>query len=135
MKYLKFFPLTLFCVALIWFLCFMNPPHTDLDSVPEMDKLVHFIMYAGTVSMFWLEYELKFNRKHLFSEQKLVLFSLVIPIVMGGVIELGQAYLTGGHRSGDWFDLLADTLGVVAGTLLGRRLVQWLVGKWRKRKN
>ena len=38
---------------------------------------------------------------------------------MGGMVELAQAYCTAGHRSGDWFDFLANSLGVVLGTFLG----------------
>ncbi len=42
---------------------------------------------------------------------------LLIPIVMGGLIELAQRYLTT-CRSGEWLDFVGDTIGVVIGAIL-----------------
>jgi hypothetical protein len=38
---------------------------------------------------------------------------------MGGLVELAQAYCTGGRRSGEWLDFLANSLGVCLGVLIG----------------
>ena len=44
---------------------------------------------------------------------KLVVFAILVPIIYGGLIEIIQAeYFPG--RSGDWYDFLADALGVLA---------------------
>jgi VanZ family protein len=49
-------------------------------------------------------------------------------MLMGGVIEILQAYCTGGRRSGDWIDFLADAVGVLLAQLicipLARRLAK-----------
>jgi len=45
--------------------------------------------------------------------------AFLAPVAMGGMVELAQAYCTAGHRSGDWLDFLANSLGVVLGTFLG----------------
>ena len=48
-----------------------------------------------------------------------MLLAFLAPLLMGGLIELAQAYCTGGRRSGEWLDFLANSLGVVLGTLVG----------------
>lgn len=57
-KLRKYFPITLACVALIWYLCLFRPPHVrTLDDIPYIDKIVHLSMYLGTCSVFWFEYK------------------------------------------------------------------------------
>ena len=46
------------------------------------------------------------------------------PLLMGGLIELAQATCTGGNRSGDWLDFAANSIGVVAGNLIGMLLAK-----------
>ena len=46
------------------------------------------------------------------------------PLLMGGLIELAQANCTGGNRSGDWLDFAANSIGVVAGNLIGMLLAK-----------
>ena len=43
---------------------------------------------------------------------------------MGGLIELAQAYLTFGHRSGEWLDFAADGVGVLVGAAIGMLLAR-----------
>ena len=50
---------------------------------------------------------------------RLFLFAFLAPIAMGGLVELAQAYCTGGRRSGEWLDFLANSLGVCLGELIG----------------
>ncbi len=109
-KLVKQFPLTLFCVLLIWYLCLFRPPHIkQLEHIVGFDKLVHIAMYLGTCSLFWLEY---LRSKRQWSRLRLTLLAVVFPILMSGVIELAQTYCTD-YRSGDWFDFLANSLGVL----------------------
>lgn len=107
---LKKFPLSTFCVLLIWYLCLFRPPHIkQLDNIVGFDKIVHTTMYLGTCSLFWLEY----LRSHYhWRRWHLALLAVVFPILMSGVIELAQEYLTE-YRSGDWFDFLANSIGVL----------------------
>ena len=48
----------------------------------------------------------------------LLLGGVLCPIIMGGLIELAQAYLTT-CRSGDFFDFVCNSLGVLLGCLVG----------------
>ncbi len=130
MKYLKFFPFTIVCVIFIWLLCFCTPPKTSLDNVPLIDKWVHLAMYGGTMSVFWLEYWRFEAAGEKWSKRLLLAVAVVSPILMSGLIEILQAYCTGGRRSGDWMDFLANSIGVVLGLVVGltgmRRLAEVL---------
>lgn len=121
----KHYPFSWLVIALIWFLCFMTPPSTPVDDVPGIDKLVHTAMYAGLCGTIWWEY---FKlRDPLFTWRRFIphwecipvdwpkarVWAFAAPIIMSGVIELGQAYCSGGRRSGDWWDFAANSLGVV----------------------
>jgi len=120
MKSLRHFPFTILCVVLIFVLSFFTPPHTPLDNVSFIDKWTHLAMYGGTVAVFWFEY-IRATRKcdFILSGLWLVMIALVIPIVLGGVIELLQAYCTGGRRSGEWLDWAADSLGALVAYVFG----------------
>lgn len=43
---------------------------------------------------------------------------------MGGLVEIAQAYCTGGRRTGDWLDFAADAIGATLGGLIGILLVK-----------
>ena len=109
-SFIKKFPLTLLCVLTIWYLCLFRPPHVSLfDGIAFFDKWVHVSMYLGTCSIFWFEY-LRSSWQWSLMTQALV--AVVAPIMMSGLIELAQAYLTT-YRSGDWADFIANSTGVL----------------------
>jgi len=114
--YLKHYPLSWLCIIVIWILCFCNMPETPLDDVDYIDKWTHIAMYAGTCSVIWIEY----LRCHEgLNRRKLLLWAVIAPIVMSGVIEILQATCTGGRRNGDWLDFAANTIGVGLAVLVG----------------
>ncbi|MDO4159013.1 MAG: VanZ family protein [Prevotellaceae bacterium] len=118
---IKKYPISCVCIAIIWYLCFFTPPHTKLDNVAFIDKWVHISMYCGTCSVIWYEY----LRQHkTLNRLRLFLLAWLAPVLMSGLIELLQAYCTGGRRSGDWLDFAANstgaTLAVVIGLVLSR---------------
>jgi VanZ family protein len=119
---IKKYPISWLLIATIWVLCFIDVPETPLDNVSLIDKWVHIAMYGGTSSVIWLEYLFKHHR---LSPRKLLVFAVIAPILMSGVIELLQAYFTGGRRSGDWMDFAANSIGVILGAGVGILLAWW----------
>lgn len=102
-------------IVAILLACFLPVPETEMDDVPFIDKWVHILMYLVLSSSLWIEY----LRSHTHIDYlKLCVGAIVLPIVLSGLIELGQAYCTT-TRSGDWLDFLANVIGVGLGALLG----------------
>ena len=114
------YPFSLLCLALIFVLSF-TPffPETPFDHVKFMDKWTHFVMYGGTTGVIWWEH-LRLCTKEARKPDLRALFrwAFVGMIILGGIVELGQAYCTT-TRSGEWLDFLADSIGVLLGTALG----------------
>ncbi|MBR3123066.1 MAG: VanZ family protein [Prevotella sp.] len=113
----KRYPLTSLLVVAIWVLCLIpTVPETPLSSFSLIDKWTHLVMYGTLVAVIWWEY----TRQHTTNNtRRLFLLAFLAPVAMGGLVELAQAYCTGGQRSGEWFDFAANTIGVVLGTLIG----------------
>jgi hypothetical protein len=80
-------------------------------NIPYFDKIVHFIMYFGFMSVIIFE-----NRRTLINTRNLFLTAL-IPFFYGILMELLQAALTI-SRSGSFFDIVFDTAGVLISILL-----------------
>ena len=125
--FLRTFPLTLLCVALVWYLCLLKPPSLRVRHFADTDKVVHVLMYLGLCGTLWWEYLRSTFR--LSVAHRLVWFVL-LPVLMSGVIELLQEYATL-YRSGDWRDLAANALGVLMGAAWGGWWLPW----WMKRRN
>ena len=115
-RFVKKYPLSTICLVLIGILSF-TPffPETPFDEVQFMDKWTHLVMYGGTTSVIWWEY---LRHHQQLDKRKLLLWALFGMIILGGLVELGQAYCTT-TRSGEWLDFWADTVGVIIGTAVG----------------
>ena len=121
----KRFPLTLLLTAAVWVVCLMPVPATELSDVPMIDKWTHLVMYGGLTLVFWTEL---WRSRLPWPLGKRLAWGVAAPVVMSGIIELMQAYCTGGNRSGEWLDFAANTLGVALGCTAGL-----LAFKWRRR--
>ena len=127
-EYIKKYPISLFLITAIWIICLIPIPETPLDDVPMIDKWTHFVMYGSLCSVIFTEYAYRHIKPNI---KRLAIGGVLLPIIMGGLIELAQAYCTGGNRSGDWIDWIANSIGVMIGTVIGS-LVVYLRAKARK---
>ena len=114
------YPLSSVIIIGIWVLCFMDIPETPLSEVRFIDKWTHSAMYLILGLSISLEY---LRTKRRGSYRTLVLWAGLMPAVMGGLIEILQANCTGGRRSGEWLDFLADAAGTVTALAIGIPLV------------
>ena len=46
LSYIKKYPISLFIILTVIYLSFFKPPKTDLDEIPNFDKLVHVCMHS-----------------------------------------------------------------------------------------
>lgn len=119
------YPYSTVVLLVIIYLSFFTPPSVPVDDVPGFDKLVHTAMYGGLCLVMWAEYfhlhdslqswkglqhrwrfcPIRWNRCWL--------GFVAFPILFSGAIELLQEYCTNHRRSGDWWDLAANSLGVL----------------------
>ena len=114
--YFSKYKISLLIIGTILYLSFFTPPKTQLDEVTNIDKLVHICMYGGLCSILWIEY----LRSHRHIQRfRVFIGGIVLPITLSGIIELLQEYATS-NRSGDWADMIANSIGVVIAALLGQ---------------
>jgi VanZ family protein len=112
-------------IGIIIYLSFFTPPKTELDNISNIDKLAHICMYGGLCSILWIEY----LRSHIQIQRiRAFIGGIVLPIAFSGIIELLQEYATT-NRSGDWADMIANSIGVVLAALLG----QFIFPRWIKK--
>lgn len=115
LRFIRKYPLSILVILTIVFLSLFNPPKVKIETISYIDKIAHVCMYGGLELIIWLEY----LRHHAGLEKvKIILLGIIAPIIFGGIMEIAQAKLTV-TRSGDWLDLVADTLGVLAGAAVG----------------
>ena len=112
-------------IGIIIYLSFFTPPKTELDNISNIDKLAHICMYGGLCSILWIEY----LRSHIQIQRiRAFIGVIVLPIAFSGIIELLQEYATT-NRSGDWADMIANSIGVILAALLG----QFVFPRWIKK--
>jgi VanZ family protein len=112
---LKYGILPVVVAVVIFYLCCLLPP----DAAPEVefilwlpaDKVYHFVMYfglAGSAAAYYV-----WDKRGNVRTALILVGAGVVPILYGGAIEIVQA-LFFPLRAGDWFDFLADAIGVLA---------------------
>ena len=120
------YPLSWLVILIIWIICIIPIPETPLGEVAFIDKWTHVVMYLGLCATIWFEY----LRKHQTTDYwKTFWMAFLVPFLMGGLIEIVQANCTGGRRSGDWLDFIADGVGVTIAYLIGILLARFLANR------
>ncbi|MDR0977137.1 MAG: VanZ family protein [Prevotellaceae bacterium] len=127
LHYFRNYPFSLLILVVIVYLSFFKPSgEEELALFTHFDKVAHFCMYAGLSGMLWLEF-LRAHRKGILPMWHVWIGAAVCPVLFSGTVEILQTLLTS-YRSGDWADFAANSLGVVAASLIGRFvLMRWIV--------
>ena len=115
----KFTILLVLVISLLSLVPGENMPGSFLFSIPHIDKIIHMGMYASLGFVALVESRLNLPRiaKH-------VLLLLAI-FAMSALIEILQATVVAA-RSAEWFDLLANFLGLIFGYIAYR-----IIGRFR----
>lgn len=126
--YLKRYPISLFIIVVVIYLSFFRPPSVEIGKIPGIDKLAHVCMYGGLSGMLWFEF-LRNHRKYDEVMWHAWVGAVLCPVMMSGLIELLQEYCTS-YRGGDWFDFLANSVGVTIATLFAYFVMRpWMMKK------
>ncbi|MBO5707074.1 MAG: hypothetical protein J6S05_08795 [Bacteroidaceae bacterium] len=132
MKFIRrhiFSLLTLLLIAVLSLMPAQEFPQTDIKFA---DKWAHWVMYGFLTLVMGIDYVLRdeYLRAKASAHRKeeqvhkekgtaiwqfLVIF--IVASVYGGLMELGQTYLTT-SRNGDWFDVLANSFGALCALVL-----------------
>ncbi len=112
--FFRTYPISITTAIVILYLSFFTPPETQAAEIPFFDKIVHFCMYGGITSFLWLEH---YWHHHTIHWKHLRIGGILCPILMSGLIEIGQSTLTD-NRSGEWMDFVANTLGVLTASVV-----------------
>ena len=130
--YLKRYPLSLITFGAIIYLSLFRP--SDDMQLPmlfeHMDKVVHFIMYAGLSFIIWYEFFRSHSNKRSI---KMFLAIFLIPALFSGFMEYMQSKATD-YRSGDIMDLLFNVLGIIFSNIICLTLFSHLLGKRKTRE-
>ena len=116
LSYIKKYPISLFIILTVIYLSFFKPPKTDLNEIPNLDKLVHICMYFGMSGMLWLEF-LRAHRRDNTPMWHAGLGAFLCPVLFSGSVELMQEYCTT-YRGGDWLDFAANSTGAILASLV-----------------
>lgn len=102
---------------LILFLSFKSPSKLPNITIPNADKVVHFMFYFVFVVL-WCRY-LFFLKK-----TKMIHFILLVAVavIVGILIEIGQGYFTI-NRQADIYDAIANSLGSIVGVFISSVLL------------
>ena len=128
-RYFIHYPISFLIILAICYLSFFTPPQTDLNTIPYIDKIVHICMYGGLSTTLWTEY---LFRHRFLVPKRVVIGTVVCPILMSGCIEILQATCTD-TRSGDWLDFAANCRGVILVSLAGFYLWRPMICKHLKK--
>lgn len=123
MHFIKQYTLSFICMVVIWILCLVPIPETPLSQINMVDKWTHIVMFGGWCTVLWLEYGL---HHQVINMKRAIPYAIIFPILMGGLIEIVQQTCTGGNRSGDFIDFIADAIGVALGAAIGIPLAQMI---------
>ena len=100
--------------SLIWCLIILVGsilPSSNIQGVEISDKLIHFVLYAVfSFFLFLLSHNINFGLDTLIKKWT---FVLSIGTLLGFIIESIQ-YTLIPSRSGEWLDILANTIGLIA---------------------
>jgi len=108
-----------FVLAIVWTILIVVSSLISLDAAPAVsfvgvDKIVHALFYFVFV-LLWI---MALNEKY-----KLIIVG--IALFLGGIIEFLQGIMQQ-HRSADWCDFLANSIGAVLAFVLSKKIISLL---------
>ena len=132
MKHIRRHIFTLLTFLLIAALSLMPAQEFPQTDIQFADKWAHWVMYGFLTLVMGIDYVLRDDylstkpsassaQRQRYKNKGTAIWQLlviaIIASVYGGLMELGQAYLTT-SRHGDWMDVLANSFGALCGIII-----------------
>lgn len=111
-----YFIRSILAATIILFLSVISTPSItpgNLLNIQHIDKIVHFILYAGLSFILLLDFNKLKIRKSIKSS---IFVPILIAVLYGGLIEFIQILIPG--RSGEVLDFVSDIGGALTGMLI-----------------
>lgn len=121
------YPMSLITIAAIIYLTLFYTSDKQIKTFEHLDKIVHFVMYAGLCSVVWFEYMCSHRRLNY---RNIALGAVVLPILFSGGLEIAQSTLTV-SRKGDVLDFLFNALGVLSAIVFSLYVSRPIIKKFR----
>ena len=119
-RFIRKYWISMALCILILVLCFINTGSLPEVPMTNFDKLVHALMFLALSGAVFFDNTCYLRRA--IGGQRIFWGSLLLPVGVGGCIEIVQTFLP--YRSGDWKDFLFDCVGAILGCLIG-----WLINR------
>jgi len=111
--------LAILATIIIGVLSLSAVPKLNLElGIKSGDKYLHFIAYFGLSTLWYFALRNRIQKR---------VFNFFVPLALifyGIILELLQSGITT-YRTGDIYDALANTAGVVIGLVLFKRIIKW----------
>lgn len=124
------YPLSAMTLAAITYLSLFRPPSIgELQSIPHLDKIVHFCMYASLTSLLIIESVGLWKKGHKANITSASCKSAIAATLFGGLMEILQGSMTD-YRSADILDFATNAAGSMAAAV-----AIWLIIRTRNKKD
>ena len=111
--------LAILATLLIGVLSLSAVPKLNLElGIKSGDKYLHFIAYFG-LSIIWyfaLRDRIQKRAFNFFVPLALIFYGIILEVLQSGITT---------YRTGDIYDALANTAGVIVGLVLFKRIIKW----------
>ena len=111
--------LAIMATIIIGVLSLSAVPKLNLElGIKSGDKYLHFIAYFG-LSIIWyfaLRNRIQKRAFNFFVPLALIFYGIILEVLQSGITT---------YRTGDIYDALANTAGVIVGLVLFKRIIKW----------
>ncbi|MDY0280892.1 MAG: VanZ family protein [Salinivirgaceae bacterium] len=121
---LVFTGISVMWLGVVMALSLMSISYNEVSLFSNSDKAVHFIMY-GILTIFVLS---RMQLEEHVSQQVVILVSVSLVIVLGGVLEIAQGLFTVSRQASFW-DFTANGLGAVVAAMVHKKWLWNAIGR------
>jgi VanZ family protein len=111
--------LAILATIIIGVLSLSAVPKLNLElGIKSGDKYLHFIAYFGLSTIWYFALRNRIQKRvfNFFVPLALIFYGIILEILQSGITT---------YRTGDIYDALANTAGVIVGLVLFKRIIKW----------